>query len=172
MKATDTGHRYWKQENVQYNKSRISNANMLAFIDTMAMNVTPLDPQNFEPHPWLLSGTIEDSEKIHGATGLSPKVLYRFAQITDYCGLMMQDSQSKVFPLAARRLEDELSNLRQWSTEVSRLEVNRHASVEKLLERCHLDANGYATRVFDVVDLGGEAWLQAARIYLQFRFFR
>jgi hypothetical protein len=171
MKATDTGHRYWKQENVQYNSTRTSNANMLALIDIMAMCVIQLDPDNFEPHPWLLAGTEAEATKIYGGTGLSPKLLHIFAQVTHLCGLMQQDRDSLVLPLGAKRIEDKLFNFRQWTAPSSGPQ-DTHQSPEALLDACILDNDGLAMTDYDVTHLGGEAWVQAARLYLQFRFFK
>jgi hypothetical protein len=171
MRRTDNGFRYWKRENVQPTGARISNANMLALIDIMASNVTRLDLKNFEPHPWLLAGTEAETTRIYGGTGLSPKLLHTFGQITHLCGLMDQDEKSMMFPLAAKRLDDKLVNFRQWS-ELSPIPEQRHASAEALLQSCQLDQDGLVTTKSEVTDLGAEAWVQAARIYLQFRFFR
>jgi hypothetical protein len=172
MRITDNGYRYWNQRNQQCTSARTSNANALALIDIMAMTVTELKPDDCKnPHPWLLVGTEEATRKIHGDTGLCPKLLHMFAQITHLCGLMIEDGQSIIIPLAAKELEKKLKKLRQWS-ELSPNPAQNHASAESLIESCQLNEQGLVTTEREVTDLGAEAWVQAARIYLQFRFFR
>ena len=87
----DPGERYWKQSNVQSSQARISNANMVAYVDICAHPVTPLKfDEEGRTYTWLLSGTESDSRRIHGGTGLCPKLLHMFGQITHFCALAVE----------------------------------------------------------------------------------
>lgn len=83
LDESDPGYRYWKRVNVQCSDARLANANFGAFACIVAQPVTALDmngpDQTFD---WLLAGSLTDSQKIHGSTGLCPKLLHTFAQVT------------------------------------------------------------------------------------------
>jgi hypothetical protein len=83
LDESDPGFRYWKSVNVQCSSARLANANWGAFACIVAQPVTALDiygpDQTFG---WLLGGTSKEAQKIHGSTGLSPKLLHTFAQVT------------------------------------------------------------------------------------------
>lgn len=168
MEKTDPGFRYWHAYNVQCTSARLSNANMLAFVDMMALAVRPLNHKETENcHPWLLEGTERESRRIYGGTGLSPKLLHMFGQITHLCGRIKEEPSSTILPLGAKELERKLNKLIQWSEL-----TEGHASPEALLQSCRLDENGLVNTAEEVTELIGEAWIQTARIYLLFRFFR
>jgi hypothetical protein len=83
LDESDPGYRYWKPVNVQYSSAQLANANWGAFACIVAQPVTILDmygsDQTFN---WLLAGTQRESQKIHGSTGLCPKLLHTFTQVT------------------------------------------------------------------------------------------
>ena len=59
------------------------NGNWVAHIDIMAQCVTPLNSKDADStYGWLLEGTEQEVRRIHGITGLSPKLLHTYAQIT------------------------------------------------------------------------------------------
>jgi hypothetical protein len=90
---SDPGYGYWKLENVQSNSARISNANWVAYVDISAQPVTPLKIEDIDrAYSWLLTGSEKECRKIHGATGVCPKVLHIFAQITHLTALMAEVS--------------------------------------------------------------------------------
>jgi hypothetical protein len=90
---SDPSRRYWKTENAQRDRVRISNANWVAHVDILAQSVTPLKTEDTEPaYPWLLAGSERDNRKIHGSTGVCPKILHTFAQITHLTALMAKVS--------------------------------------------------------------------------------
>jgi hypothetical protein len=168
MANTDPGYRYWHSVNVQCSSARISNANMLAYVDILSLPVTPLSPKDTERcHSWLLEGTDKDSRRIYGGTGVCPKLLHMFGQITHLCARMDEDPTSTIIPLGARAIEERLVNFRQWS-ELS----EGYASPEELLDSCVLNSQGLVDSATKVTELTAEAWVQTARIYLQCRFFR
>lgn len=91
LDISDPGYRYWKPENVQSSAARVANANRVAFIDILALLVTPLKAEdNDRMYAWLLEGTEREVRKIHDATGLSPKLLHTFAQITHLAARMIE----------------------------------------------------------------------------------
>ncbi|KAK7413675.1 hypothetical protein QQX98_007457 [Neonectria punicea] len=83
LDATDPGYRYWKPEHVQTTSVRRSNANMCAYAEICALPVTELHVAEMDKlYPWLLEGSEEDVREIHGGTGVCPKILHIYAQIT------------------------------------------------------------------------------------------
>jgi len=168
MASTDPGYRYWHPVNVQCSSARISNANMLALVDIMSLPVMPLDPRKTEHcHPWLLEGNERESLRVHGGTGMCPKLLHMFGQITHLCGRMAEDPESSIIPLGAHALGRRLINFRQWSER-----SEGYHTTQALLDSCALDADGLVDSLAKVTELTAEAWVQTARIYLQCRFFR
>jgi hypothetical protein len=89
LDESDPGRGYQKIENTQRDTVRISNANWVAYVNILAQPVTPLKIEDTEPaYPWLLAGSEIDYRKIHGGTGVCPKILHTFAQITRLAALM------------------------------------------------------------------------------------
>ncbi|KFY16397.1 hypothetical protein V492_01382 [Pseudogymnoascus sp. VKM F-4246] len=165
---SDPGYRYWKATNVQSSTARLANANWTAFACILAQPVTPLkreeDDNSFS---WLLEGTEREVRKIHGSTGLCPKLLHTFAQITHLSTRIMECPDSVAFPMGAAKLEKRLKDFRQWS-EFS----DGYQSSEDLLASCDLDANGKVNCPAKVTELTGETWVAAIQIYLHCRLFR
>ncbi len=88
---SDPGYRYWKVANVQTTTARLANANWAAFACILAQPVTPLKREEGDnPFSWLLQGTEREVRKIHGSTGLCPKLLHTFAQVTHLSACMME----------------------------------------------------------------------------------
>ncbi|CAH0000683.1 unnamed protein product [Clonostachys byssicola] len=168
LDATDPGYRYWKPENVQITSIRRSNANMCAYAEICALPVTRLFVTEIDKlYPWLLEGSEEDVRQIHGGTGVSPKVLHIYAQITQLSARIAELPDSPILPHAADALMRRLENFRQTS-ELSR----GHETTAQLLESCILDERGLVHCATKVTELTAETWVQAAKIYLCCRFFR
>jgi hypothetical protein len=168
MKNTDPGYRYWEPCNVQCSEARMSNANMLAYVDILSQPLTPLSEQVVDNcHPWLLEGQKKETLTIHGSTGLSPKLLHIFGQITQLCVMLGKDPESKMVPLGADGIREVIIGLRQRS-DLS----EGYFSAEELLNACNLTYDGLVDTAKEVTDLTGEAWRQAALVYLQCRFYR
>ena len=72
-----------------------------------------------------------------------------------------------ILPSGARKLQDRLTNFRQWS-DLS----PGYATTRETLESCILDEKGHVNCEAKITELTGEAWVAAAQIYLQCRFFR
>jgi hypothetical protein len=90
---SDPGYRYWKPENVQSSGARVSNANRVAYVNILAQPVTALKAEDTDKlYPWLLEGTAREVRKIHGGTGVSPKLLHTYAQITHFAARMVEVS--------------------------------------------------------------------------------
>jgi len=70
-------------------------------------------------------------------------------------------------PLGAKKIEEILTNFRQWS----QLSCGSMTG-EELLASCKLNDKGEVDCPIKITELGGEAWVAAAQIYLQCRFFR
>ncbi|KFY34675.1 hypothetical protein V494_06556 [Pseudogymnoascus sp. VKM F-4513 (FW-928)] len=165
---SDPGYRYWKATNMQSSTARLANANWTALSCILAQPVTPLkreeDDNSFS---WLLEGTERGVRKIHGSTGLCPKLLHTFAQITHLSTRIMECPDSVAFPMGAAKLEKRLKNFHQWS-EFS----DGYRYSEDLSASCDLDANGKVNCPAKVTELTGETWVAAIQIYLHCRLFR
>lgn len=72
-----------------------------------------------------------------------------------------------ILPVGAKRLQQRLASFHQWS-DLS----DGYATAEKLLSACDLHENGQVNCPIKITELTGEAWVAAAQIYLQCRFFR
>ncbi|KAI8625002.1 fungal-specific transcription factor domain-containing protein, partial [Xylariaceae sp. FL1651] len=167
LDRTDPGYRYWKLENVQVSKARASNGNIVAQTCILAQIVLPL--RRNDSHSgfgWLLEGSAKEVRRIR-STGLSPKLLHIFYQITSLCNRLKDNPRSQVLPLIATKLFEKLNNFRQWS-ELS----SGHESMAALLDSCDLDEQGKVHNPAQVVEVTGEIWVWCAKIYLQCRFFR
>ncbi|KAE9378263.1 hypothetical protein N431DRAFT_461797 [Stipitochalara longipes BDJ] len=168
LDASDPGYRYYNPENVQASNARISNANWIAYVDIIAQPVMPLEiDQTDSTYGWLLEGTETEVRKIHGATGVCPKLLHTYAQITRFAARMNESPDSMILPHGARKLEARLTNFHQWS-DLS----PGYNTADELLTSCVLDTNGQVNCPAKITELTGETWVAAAQIYLQCRVFR
>ncbi|KAL1835889.1 hypothetical protein VTJ49DRAFT_5910 [Mycothermus thermophilus] len=169
LDLSDPGYRYWKAENVQSSVARIGNANWVAYTDICAQPVTPVTEENTKKmFGWLLEGTEEEVHKIQDTTGVCPKLLYMFSQVTHLAALLQKDPQSTVVPTAASVLRKKLRNFWQWSEH-----SQGYSSSEELFDSCtNLDENGHVTDAVKVTELSAHAWVPAAEIYLHCRVFR
>ncbi|CAG5153244.1 uncharacterized protein ALTATR162_LOCUS3096 [Alternaria atra] len=165
---SDPGHRYWKNENVQCSSARTANANWVAFVGILAQPVAPLKFEDTDRlYAWLLGGTEMHARKIYGGTGLSPKLLHMFAQITHLCARMDKTPDSRIIPHGAAKVQARLEKLQQWSD----LSIG-FPSCTALLNACDLDKDGKVESEIRVTELTGETWRVAAQIYLHCRFYR
>jgi len=83
LDQSDPGFHYHNPVNVQNSSVRTSNANLIASFDIVARPVMPLKLKNTNSKfMWLLHGTYDEQRRIHGGTGVSPKLLHIFSQIT------------------------------------------------------------------------------------------
>jgi hypothetical protein len=93
LDQTDPTHRYWKAQNIQSSSARIGNANWIAYTEICAQAVTPLAEESTKGlFPWLLGGSNDDVHKIQGVTGVCPKLLHIFSQITHLAALLRKVS--------------------------------------------------------------------------------
>lgn len=88
---SDPGFRYWQPGNTQYSAARHGYANWIALACILGELVTPLASRgNPNAYGWLLAGTQKESWKIHGSTGLCPKLLHIISQIT-YLSVLVKE---------------------------------------------------------------------------------
>ena len=90
-----------------------------------------------------------------------------FSQITRLCAQIKATPDSIVIPLGATRIRKNLSTFRQRS-DIS----EGCGTTAELLGSCKLEDDGKVSSPVKVIELSGECWLCAARIYLDCRFFR
>jgi Fungal specific transcription factor domain len=80
---SDPGYKYHRPEHVETSNARHSMSNWIAYLHILAEAVTPLKSNDSgKIYPWLIHGGKNQTRKIHGGTGASPKLLHTFAQIT------------------------------------------------------------------------------------------
>lgn len=90
---TDPGYRYWRPQNVQATSIRRSNANMCAYAEICALPITRLCIADIDKlYPWLLEGSERDVREIYGGTGVCPKLLHVYAQITQLSSRLLKVS--------------------------------------------------------------------------------
>ena len=90
----DPGYRYWNLNHVQSSSARLALANIVAFVDILVLPVSPLTANRRDRmYGWLMEGDEKEVHKIFGGTGLCPKLLHTFAQISHLCALMAEVSR-------------------------------------------------------------------------------
>lgn len=103
LDRADPGYRYWKAENVQSSAARIGNANWVAYTEVCAQPVAPLTEEHTQNlFSWLLAGSEKDVHKIHGVTGVSPKLLHLCSQVTYFAALLKKVSEHQNSPGTGR----------------------------------------------------------------------
>jgi hypothetical protein len=66
---------------------------MCAYTEICALPVTEAHISDFDKlYPWLLGGSKEEVREIYGGTGVCPKILHIFAQITQLSARLMKVS--------------------------------------------------------------------------------
>lgn len=93
LDKSDPGYRYQKPGNVQSSFMRYFMSNVQAQNEIFCQVASRLDLTQDEcPYPWLLEGSYKEVRRIIGPTGLSPKLLHVFAQITHLTAELMKVS--------------------------------------------------------------------------------
>ena len=70
---------------------------MIAYIDILSQPVTPLKAEETEKcYQWLIEGTEEEVREIHGGTGVCPKLLHMFGQISHLAARMAEVSHIRM----------------------------------------------------------------------------
>ncbi|KAK4141811.1 uncharacterized protein C8A04DRAFT_30656 [Dichotomopilus funicola] len=161
LDRADPGYRYWKQENVQSSAARIGNANWVAYTEICAQAVTPLAEElTANMFSWLLAGSEQDVHKIHGITGVSPKLLHLCSQITYFAALLKKDPYSHTVLRAARTVRERLAKFSQWSDHSP-----GYASGDKLMASCVLDKDGKLNNRFKVTDSVPPVWTAVQNLW-------
>ena len=80
---SDPLYNYHSPSNVQCSRARITLGNRIALYNIMSAMIYPLDEYQARcSFTWLLEGGERELHKIVGCTGLCPKLMHTFAQIT------------------------------------------------------------------------------------------
>lgn len=170
LDLSDPGYYYRHPMNVQSTTNRycMSHYQMknLILSDTCA----PLEAEaNDHAFRWLLEGNAREVRRITGLAGCCAKVLHVFAQITELCKQLKANPDSLAVAAAGKIVLERLTNFKQWSDLAESFTTS-----EELFEACQADRNehGKVTKAALSVALNGEAYVQAAQIYLLCRLFR
>lgn len=83
--------------NVQNNSTRTSNANLIASFEIVTRPVMPLDTNPISKFKWLVNGSDDEQRRIHGGTGVSPKLLHIIAHITNFAAKITEVSSAEYF---------------------------------------------------------------------------
>ncbi|KAK2590046.1 hypothetical protein QQS21_012274 [Conoideocrella luteorostrata] len=131
--------------------------------------VTLLEDKHItESFQWLLEGTWLEARRIHNITGLCPKLLHIFAQVTHISGrLAKMPDPEDVLISSAKRIQSHLSNLRHWSTSSA-----WYGSVQELFDSCLLGTGESVNDLVKVTELTAQSYISATEIYLHCRFLR
>ena len=165
---SDPACRYNNPSNVQVNAAWVSNATLIARAAIFAQPLTGLDEsKTANKFLWLLHGDKHEERRIHGASGLSPKLLHMWNQATHLCARLEKDPTSISHQFIAKTLLDRLENFHQWS-ELS----EGHASLSALLEACPVGSASTDNSAARITDIGAQAWVAALKVYLHCRFYR
>ncbi|KAG7407983.1 hypothetical protein Forpi1262_v018081 [Fusarium oxysporum f. sp. raphani] len=178
LQATDPGGRYWKDNNVQYNELRISQAIIVGRAVILAQPMMALPaPDTLNPEAeshrfsWLTYGTEKDMYEVHGGCGFSKKLLHHMSQVTYCAARLQQEPKSPIVPMTAKYLLRALTEMRQWSREGKDWELARKhpPTIDWVRDKADdviIDSNQIMTEVT------AEAWRIAAIIYYQCRLMR
>lgn len=188
LSMTDGGFRYYGPKGPQPSTNRIANTIISSRVVILALPMTPLryiDTSDERFSFLSAQATERATRQIHGACGCSPRLLQRFAQITDIASMQEEDKYQSVYLSSMiKRMRIELRNLRQWSPvpdearsldPLAQKEHEGYPSTEALLEACMEKIEPGQHLVTDKISmtfLTAEAWRLAAIIYFELRVLR
>lgn len=182
LDMTNPCRHYEDSDNIQPSDARVGNTIIASRPAILALTMTPLSITNTNKQfRWLLQGSHVNRSRIHGGCGMSPALLYHFAEITHMAAHHRDDpvdSDMITEPLASR-MRDELKQLCQWyehenehdPDSVTRVSIDVR-TIRKLLDSDHVDAAGAINSKPGMTASAAEAWRLAAIIYLQCRVLR
>ncbi|KFA81329.1 hypothetical protein S40288_08308 [Stachybotrys chartarum IBT 40288] len=178
LQKADQGSRFWRMDNVQFSSLRISHCVVVGRHVILSQSLAALpSPAKFDPQyesarfDWLLFGSKAATYEIHGGCGFSRRLLHLVGQITYCAARLRQQQDSIVVPVTAQFLQEELREMRQWSSEISTWEEAVHGrspldSVRSLPPGFIIQHSAQMTAIT------AEAWRIAAMLYLQCRLLR
>ena len=168
LDSSDPGFRYLHPVNVQMTIARRSVGNLIGLYSISSATISPLDLEAKKPQfSWLVEGNDREQRKIEGSTGMCPKLLQTFAQITHLSARLYIDPSSMMTLKVGNALLKRLQNFRQCSDFTEGYE-----SPEALLASCELDEDGHVETATKVTELTAESYACCARIYLLCRLLR
>jgi len=134
----------------------------------MSAAVSPLEKNQTKcSFTWLIEGQEHELRQIVGSTGLCPRLLHTFAQITHLSAKLYIDPRR----MAARKLGavigTRLDNFWQWSGL-----SQGYSTTAELLASCELDENGKVFTATKVTELVAESCAASAQVYLYCRMMR
>lgn len=188
LSMTDGGFRYYGPSGPQPSTNRIANTIISSRVVILALPMTPLkyiDPSDERFSFLSAQATERATRQIHGACGCSPRLLQRFAQITDIASMQEEDKYQSVYLSSmVKRMRIELRNLRQWvplpdetrvKDPLAPKEHEGYPSTEALLEACEGKLGPGQHLVTDKISMSlltAEAWRLAAIVYFECRVLR
>jgi hypothetical protein len=170
LDRTDPGYRYWHPSNVESTNNHLIVHHQIKNL-ILGDTWTPLsDVSDERRFPWLLHGSEKDVRRVLELSGICPKLLHMFAQVSQLCATLQENPNSIVCLTAGEVLLKRLTNFWQWSDLVR----EPFASSEELFEVCKgiLNEKGYVENDHLVAALTAEAYVHAAQAYLLCRLFR
>ncbi|KAH7327172.1 fungal-specific transcription factor domain-containing protein [Rhexocercosporidium sp. MPI-PUGE-AT-0058] len=168
LAKSDPLYRYRYPSNVQCSLARDQLGNKIALYNIMSATMWPLDPNEERcPFVWLLEGEEVDLRKIKGCTGLSPRLVHTFAQITHLSAKLFKDPTRLTAQKLGRAIGERLNNFWQWSE----LSLGYPTSLD-LMNSCILDENGHVSDATKATELLAETYTAAGQIYLYCRLMR
>ncbi|RYN18360.1 hypothetical protein AA0112_g11598 [Alternaria arborescens] len=168
LETSDPLHNYHSPGYVQCSRARIMLGNRIALYNIMSEIACPLDEYQVKcSFNWLLEGSERELHRIVGCTGLCPKLMHTFAQITHLSAKLYKDPNRLAARNLGRVIGERLENFEQHS-DLSEGYPNRQA----LLDSCKPDENGEIFTAVKTVELLAESYVATAQIYLYCRLMR
>ena len=134
----------------------------------MSAIIWPLDTaQTRCSFTWLLEGKELELRRIVGCTGLCPRLMHTYAQITHLSAKLYNDPHRLAAQKMGQAISDRLDNFWQWS-DLS----NGYLTSQGLVDSCELDENGKIFTAIKTTELVAESYAAAAQIYLYCRLMR
>ncbi|KAH8810705.1 fungal-specific transcription factor domain-containing protein [Xylogone sp. PMI_703] len=168
LDKSDPLYRYRFPSNVQCSGARNQFGNKIALYNIMSATMWPLNSEEERcPFVWLLEGDERELRKINGCTGLSPRLVHSFAQITHLSMKLYKDPNRLTAQRLGKAIAERLDNFWQWS-DLSQ----GYATSQQLIDSCILNEDGYISDPVKATELLAETYAGAAQVYLYCRLMR
>lgn len=168
LDKSDPLYRYQFPQNVQCARARTQLGNKIALYNIMSATIWPLDTtQTNCPFTWLLEGEESELRRIVGCTGLCPRLIHTYAQITHLSTKLSMDPHRLAVQKLGQVIGELLQDFWQWSD----LSLG-YVTSRELVNSCELNENGKIFTAIKTTELVAESYGAATQIYLFCRLMR
>jgi hypothetical protein len=121
---------------------------------------------------WLMYGTEQDVDEIHGGCGFSKRLLYTISQITLLATILQHNPSSRLDSVGVKILR-ELRRMKQWSRESRKVNPAGSDESPTSMTNIRIRPSDYRiTESAEMIEVTAEAWRFATIAYLQCRLLR